>query len=151
MNYVVSADGMKHFPVGPAGSHASIFNGEEHGIPAFSLMLAKIFPGEGPAWHRHSYDEAFVIAEGTATFTIGEDVVEASPGQVVLIPAGIPHSFVNSGEGMLRQTAVHASPSVTIEWLEAPVRKVVGAGDTARAGDAGALASNRDRDDDRQS
>ncbi len=151
MNYIVSADEMKDFPVGPAGSHASIFNGEQHGLPAISLMLAEIYPGEGPAWHRHSYDEAFVIAEGTATYTIGEDIVEASPGQVVFIPAGIPHSFVNSGEGMLRQTAVHASPTVTIEWLEAPVREMAGVDDTTGTGDAGASVSNRDRDDDRQS
>jgi mannose-6-phosphate isomerase-like protein (cupin superfamily) len=83
-------------------------------------MLGELRPGEGPALHRHPYDEAFVIAEGRASFTIDGDVVEAGPAEVVVIPAGVPHTFANVGEGMLRVTAIHAAPKVEIEWLEPP-------------------------------
>jgi quercetin dioxygenase-like cupin family protein len=36
------------------------------------------------------------VQEGSATFTAGEDVIEARGGQVVVVPAGVAHKFVNS-------------------------------------------------------
>jgi mannose-6-phosphate isomerase-like protein (cupin superfamily) len=83
-------------------------------------MLAELQPGEGPALHRHDYDEAFTISEGKASFTIGAEVFEADSRQLVLVPAGIPHSFVNAGSEVLRLTAIHVAPQVQIEWLEKP-------------------------------
>jgi len=120
MNHLIERDEMPVFPVGPAGSRASIFNGAMHQFPGVSLMLAELQPGEGPALHRHAYDEAFTIAEGRAAFTIDGAVVEAGPGQVVLVPAGVPHAFVNAGTEVLRLTAIHVAPKVEIEWLEPP-------------------------------
>ena len=118
MRYAVSRDDLPRFDVGPKGSYARIFNGAQHELPSVSLMLAELQPGEGPAWHRHDYDEIFSIAEGTATFTIGEEIVMADYGQVVLVPATVPHRFVNSGDGILKLTAVHVAPKVAIEWLD---------------------------------
>ncbi len=43
---------------------------------------------------------------------------EVGTGQIILVPAGTPHKFVNSGEGPLRQTSVHPSPHMIAEWLE---------------------------------
>jgi len=40
-----------------------------------------------------------VVQEGSATFTAGDDVIEATGGQVVVVPAGVAHKFVNSGAG----------------------------------------------------
>lgn len=120
MRYAVSRDDLPRFDVGPAGSYAHIFNGAQHELPSVSLMLAELQPGEGPAWHRHAYDEVFSIAEGEATFTIGDETIVADRGQVVLVPATVPHRFENSGAGILRLTAVHAAPKVAIEWLDEP-------------------------------
>ncbi len=120
MKHLIERDDMPVFPVGPAGSRASIFHGALHECPGVSLMLAELQPGEGPALHRHAYDEAFTIAEGHAAFTIDGAIVEADPGQVVLVPAGMPHSFLNAGTGVLRLTAIHVAPKVEIEWLEPP-------------------------------
>ena len=39
-------------------------------------------------------------------------------GHVVIGPAGVPHTFVNSGEGTLRQINIHPSAEVITEWLE---------------------------------
>ncbi len=118
MPYTVATNDLPRFDVGPAGSFARIFNGAQHELPTVSLMLAELQPGEGPAWHRHDYDEVFVISEGEATYTIGDEVIHADAGTVVLAPAGVPHTFVNSGTGILRQTAVHVAPKVQIEWLD---------------------------------
>jgi mannose-6-phosphate isomerase-like protein (cupin superfamily) len=68
--------------------------------------------------HRHPYEEVFVVQEGTATFTAGEDVIEARGGQVVMVPAGVPHKFVNTGAGRLRQIDIHASERFVTERLE---------------------------------
>ena len=74
--------------------------------------------GGGPKLHRHPYEEVFVVQEGTATFTAGEEVIEARGGQVVMVPAGVPHKFVNTGAGRLRQIDIHASERFVTEWLE---------------------------------
>jgi mannose-6-phosphate isomerase-like protein (cupin superfamily) len=58
------------------------------------------------------------VQEGSATFTAGNEVVEVSGGQVVVVPAGVPHKFVNSGTGPLRQVDIHASERFITEWLE---------------------------------
>jgi mannose-6-phosphate isomerase-like protein (cupin superfamily) len=36
----------------------------------------------------------------------------------VIGPAGVPHKFMNSGEGTLRQITIHPSAEVITEWLE---------------------------------
>jgi len=120
LKHVIESEDLPVFPVGPEGSRAVIFNGAQHDFPGVSLMLAELQPGEGPARHRHTYDEAFTIGQGQVAFTIDDTVVEAGPGQVVLIPAGIPHSFVNAGSGVVKLTAIHVAPTVEIEWLEPP-------------------------------
>ena len=75
-------------------------------------------PGEGPRLHRHPYEEIFVMHEGEATFTLGDEQIVAKPGDVLVAPAGTPHKFVNTGTGRLRQVDIHASPEFQTEWLE---------------------------------
>jgi quercetin dioxygenase-like cupin family protein len=40
--------------------------------------------------HTHPYEEVFVTLEGEATFTVGDDTIEVSAGQIVVAPAGVP-------------------------------------------------------------
>jgi mannose-6-phosphate isomerase-like protein (cupin superfamily) len=58
------------------------------------------------------------VQEGSATFTTGDETTEVEGGQVVVVPAGVPHKFVNSGTGRLRQVDIHASDRFVTEWLE---------------------------------
>ena len=81
-------------------------------------MVVDAPPGGGPKLHRHPYEEVFLVQEGFATFTAGEQTVEVKVGQVVVVPAGVAHKFVNTGAGRLRQVDVHASERFTTEWLE---------------------------------
>jgi len=83
-----------------------------------SLIVVDAPPGGGPRLHRHPYEEVFVVQEGTAIFTAGDEKIEAKGGQVVVVPAGVPHKFVNSGKGRLRQVDIHASDRFLTEWLE---------------------------------
>ena len=83
-----------------------------------SFIVIDAPPGSGPKLHKHPYEEVFVVQEGSVTLTAGDDVIEASGGQVVVVPAGVPHKFVNSGAGRLRQIDIHASEQFITEWLE---------------------------------
>jgi len=75
-------------------------------------------PGSGPKLHRHPYAEVFLVQAGNATFTVGGDTIDVTGGQIVVAPPGIPHKFVNSGAGTLRQIDIHANDRFVTEWLE---------------------------------
>ena len=97
------------------GDDANEFQGYHLGA-GVSLIVVDAPPGGGPRLHRHPYEEVFVVLEGTATFTAGDDEIEVRGGQVVVVPAGVAHKFVNSGR--LRQVDVHADGQFATEWLE---------------------------------
>jgi mannose-6-phosphate isomerase-like protein (cupin superfamily) len=81
------------------------------------LIFVDAAPGDGPSLHRHPYEEIFITQEGRCTFFVGDDTFEAGAGEIVIAPAGVPHRFVNSGDGPLRQLDIHVSPHFETEWL----------------------------------
>jgi mannose-6-phosphate isomerase-like protein (cupin superfamily) len=82
------------------------------------LIFVDMEPGGGPRLHRHAYEEIFIVLEGQATYTVGSDIVQARAGQMLIVQRGVPHKFVNSGAGSLRQIDIHASDRFVTEWLE---------------------------------
>jgi mannose-6-phosphate isomerase-like protein (cupin superfamily) len=99
------------------GEAANEVQGHNHSA-AVSVIVVDAPPGSGPKLHRHPYEEVFVIQEGTVTLTAGDETIEANGGQVVVVPAGVAHKFVNSGTGRLRQVDIHASDRFVTAWLE---------------------------------
>jgi mannose-6-phosphate isomerase-like protein (cupin superfamily) len=51
-------------------------------------------PGPG-AHHHDDNDEVFFVTEGTMTFLVGEEWVDAPRGTFLRIPAGVTHDFAN--------------------------------------------------------
>jgi mannose-6-phosphate isomerase-like protein (cupin superfamily) len=96
---------------------AARFNGKDHGTP-ISFFVTNHAPGEGPSLHRHPYPETFIVQEGAVTFTVGEEQVVTSGGNVVVVPANTWHGFKNTGDGPLRQVSVHAAPEIVQEFLD---------------------------------
>lgn len=86
------------------------FHGAKQGAP-FSAYIVTAKPGQGPPLHLHPYVEVAFTLEGCAVMTVGEETREVKAGGVVVIPANTPHRFVNSGDTILRQIDVHASPT----------------------------------------
>jgi mannose-6-phosphate isomerase-like protein (cupin superfamily) len=86
------------------------FHGEKEGAP-FSAYIVNARPGQGPPLHTHPYVEVAFTIEGCATITVGDETREVKAGGIAVIPAGTPHRFVNSGDTVLRQIDVHASPT----------------------------------------
>ena len=118
MNYLVSSEDLPNFDALSPGIRGKILNGVDHGLSSISLIFNETKPSSGAIRHRHTYDEIFLVQEGVCAFTIDEEVVQASAGAVVLIPANLPHSFLNVGADTMRLVAIHASPSVVIERLD---------------------------------
>jgi quercetin dioxygenase-like cupin family protein len=103
----------------PPSNIAREFVGADHGGVGICAIFVEAPPGAGPSLHRHPYPEVIVTQEGTATFHLGEEREprEVTAGQMVVIPAGQWHAFVNSGDGPLRQVDIHVSASFATEWL----------------------------------
>ena len=95
-----------------------LFQGGEHGGIPISFFWVQSSPGKGPRLHKHPYEEIFVILSGHATFTVGGHTIEVDGGHVVIGPAGVPHKFINAGEGTLRMINIQPSTEVITERLE---------------------------------
>jgi len=101
-----------------SGETARVFEGSQYGDTHVSFFLIDAPPGDGPSLHSHPYEEIFVIQAGQVTFTIGDATIEATGGQIVIAPPGIPHKFINSGKTLLRSINIHPISSMITEWPE---------------------------------
>jgi mannose-6-phosphate isomerase-like protein (cupin superfamily) len=89
-------------------------DGRDLGTGVTVLFYATEVKGRGPVWHVHPYDEVFIIREGRALYTIGEEKIVAEKGDVLLGPANVPHKFVNIGDGRLDTVDIHLSD----RWIQ---------------------------------
>jgi mannose-6-phosphate isomerase-like protein (cupin superfamily) len=101
----------------PGSENASRFDGHEHGA-SISFFINRHRPGTGPDLHRHPYEETFIILDGKVRVTLGEETLEATAGQIVVVPAVTPHKFVSTGVGRLSQISIHPAVRMETEWLE---------------------------------
>ena len=104
----------KLFDAAADGPWRGFVNGTDLGGDVTVLTFGTDRLGDGPRLHVHPYDETFVIVRGHARFQVGEEVIEAVAGQVVLAPAGVPHKFENLGPGRLQTIDIHHSP----HWIQ---------------------------------
>lgn len=70
----------------------------------FGLVEHDLPPGElGSPVHTHEReDEYSYVLNGRLSAQIGDEVVEAAPGELVVKPRGIPHAFWNAGTEPVR-------------------------------------------------
>jgi mannose-6-phosphate isomerase-like protein (cupin superfamily) len=82
------------------GVHIRIMVPADDAGGALSIFEDHNDPGAGPPLHvHHDADEIFTVVSGEYKFICGESVIEAGAGDVVLVPRGAPHTFLNSGAG----------------------------------------------------
>jgi mannose-6-phosphate isomerase-like protein (cupin superfamily) len=91
------------------GGAVRYLEGAQHGLE-LSIFESEIVPGSGPPAHSHPYVEVFVLQAGRGRFTVDDEVIDAEPGDIVIVPSGSWHSFLSTGEGALRQVAIHDGP-----------------------------------------
>ena len=102
----------------PQDGNSHDFQGFQYGDTNISFIWVDMPPGDGPRLHQHPYQEIFILLEGQATYTVGNATIEAKANQVVIAPSNVPHKFVNSGQGVLKQIDIHLSPRFITQWLE---------------------------------
>lgn len=100
--------------LGPENPLRGLLEGTGVNTNVTLIRYATEVVGEGPTLHVHPYDEIFIINEGRARFTFGDQTIDASAGDVVLGPANIPHGYQNLGPGRLDSLDIHLSP----EWIQ---------------------------------
>jgi len=78
-------------------------------------------------------EERFEVAEGTMRFRVGRERVTAGPGDVVVVPAGVPHDFANDGDA---DAVVHVEvrPALQMERLFETAVRLAEQGRTMRGG-----------------
>ena len=66
-----------------------------------SVLQHDMAAGEAPPRHVHHHeDEIFHVLAGRVRYQVGDQAVDAGPGETVMAPAGVPHGFrVLSPEG----------------------------------------------------
>ena len=94
------------------------FEGMNVGTNVTVLFYSTETIGAGPPLHVHTYDELFIIRQGRARFTVGEQTLEVGAGEIVFGPANIPHKFENIGPGRLETTDIHLSEKFAQTVLE---------------------------------
>jgi quercetin dioxygenase-like cupin family protein len=99
----------------PAPGRTARFEGREHGA-SVSFFVSRVPEGGGPGLHTHPYEETFVIHEGSAMFTAGDETLEAEPGMIIVVPANTPHKFT-AGPNGLRSVNIHGSARMIQEDL----------------------------------
>jgi transcriptional regulator with XRE-family HTH domain len=81
---------------GPAGGLASQVDG---GIPReLAILEAEMPAGVATGLHAHPGDEHHLVLSGRMRFTQGEHVVEAGPGDYVLLDGTLPHDVETLGD-----------------------------------------------------
>lgn len=95
------------------------FMGSQHQDTEISFIWVDMPPGGSIRLHKHPYKEIFIIQEGVGTFTIGSTTLETHAGQIIIVPAGLPHKFVNLSDKQLKQIDIHFNKQFITDWLEA--------------------------------
>lgn len=100
------------------GSTSRQFEGYHYGDVQVSFFVSETPPGRGPSLHKHPYAEVFVVHTGRLTFVVGDATIEATAGQIVVVPADTPHKFTNTSSEVVEHTDIYASGQMETTWLE---------------------------------
>lgn len=96
---------------------AHILNAADHDGVSVSAFIVDVATDAGPPRHTHPYEEIFIIVEGTVRLEAGGEKADATPEDIVVVPAGVPHKFANLGPGRARMVNIHAAEHVVTEFV----------------------------------
>jgi len=102
----------------PRDGNTYEFEGLDYEDSEVSFIWVDMPPGGIVRLHKHPYKEIFIIQEGVSTFTVDTTTLEAVAGQIIIVPADVPHKFANNGDGQLKQIDIHVSKEFVTDWLE---------------------------------
>jgi mannose-6-phosphate isomerase-like protein (cupin superfamily) len=75
---------------------------------AYDMVEELIPPGFAPPPHvHHREEESFYLISGRIAFTRGEETIHAGPGDLVVLPRGVPHAFRVEGDEPARTLMIN--------------------------------------------
>lgn len=75
-------------------------------------------PGHGAPAHWHSVEEVLRILSGEARIFVADEESTVGPGESVIIPAGVEHGFINTGDAELHTQAILAAPVFEAHYVD---------------------------------
>jgi mannose-6-phosphate isomerase-like protein (cupin superfamily) len=84
----------------PMGAISAVFKADgDESAGRYSISEWWLDPhSAGPGAHSHPEDDVFYVLEGTMSFLVQDEWVDAVPGSFVLVPGGVTHDFENRGD-----------------------------------------------------
>ena len=82
--------------------------------PNFEMRCFIIQPGGNMPRHTNTVEHEQYVLTGRARICIGEEEFDVRPGDVVFIPAGLPHWYQNSGTDVFQFICVVPNKPDTI-------------------------------------
>jgi quercetin dioxygenase-like cupin family protein len=80
------------------GRISAVFKADGSETAGYSISEWWLEPNtKGPGGHSHPEDDVFYVLEGTLTFLLGDQWIDAPAGSFVLAPGGVTHDFENRG------------------------------------------------------
>ncbi len=101
--FTSSTQDSPHLTVPGIGLELTVRLSPEVSGEALSVIETVNAPGLGPPLHRHRETEVFRVLEGRYLFEVDGRRFEASAGDLVSVPGGAAHGFVNITERPARQ------------------------------------------------
>ncbi|HOO46166.1 MAG TPA: cupin domain-containing protein [Deltaproteobacteria bacterium] len=86
--------------------------------PNFSMRCFTIEPGGGMPDHTNAVEHEQYVLAGRAEVGIGEEVYTVNKGDVVFIPAGIPHWYKTKGDEAFMFLCVVPNQPDTIRFIK---------------------------------
>jgi mannose-6-phosphate isomerase-like protein (cupin superfamily) len=74
------------------------------------LVLMCIEPGDEIGAEVHELDQFIRLEQGSATVVLNDDSHEVPIGSAVIIPAGVNHNVINTGDTPLKLYSLYAPP-----------------------------------------
>jgi mannose-6-phosphate isomerase-like protein (cupin superfamily) len=74
------------------------------------VVVMTIQPGEEIGEETHDGDQILFFVEGLGEAIVGGEVESVGPNDMVFVPAGALHNFVNTGSEPLRLVTTYAPP-----------------------------------------
>jgi quercetin dioxygenase-like cupin family protein len=86
--------------------------------PNFAMRKFTMEPGGGMPKHTNTVEHEQYVLRGRARIGLGNEVVEVKEGDVLYIPAGLPHWYEAQGDEPFEFLCVVPNKPDTIEILE---------------------------------
>ncbi|MCJ7996322.1 cupin domain-containing protein [Rhizobium cremeum] len=103
----ISLPGSERVAMTPFGARLVIHALKSETDGALGVWETFTPPGEGPAPHTHTREtEMFRVLQSTYRFWCADQVFDAPPGSVVVLPPNVEHAWRNIGQGMGRMLGI---------------------------------------------